>query len=803
MDTAPIPLNRSRLAARIILAFAILTLTLLGLSRISFDVDVLKMLPQGLPQVKGLGFFLKNFAQADQLILTVETDTAEATEKVASEIAAHLEGRPDLARLVVSQPPWETHPADFGELAAYLAINQPKEAFGELVRRLTPAQRPTTLAKALEEITESVSPQDVALAGYDPYGIVPSLKETGLMSPAQASEFVSADGTFRVLYVHSAHSLKNYKEAIQWIGAIKKSVNPWRVLPGVTLGFTGEPSFVADISSAMEWDMSSSSAVTLLLIALVFWACYRRATPLFGLQLMLAIVFAVSLGAAGLFLKHLTVIGVGCAAIMIGLSVDYGYFIFQRSLHHNGSVAELRRHCWQYIAWTSGTTAAAFFSLNLSSLPGLSQLGNLVGIGVVTGAAVMLTLFAPLAMSYRRKAQPHSLSRIEGVLASPALAKVGFYCTLGLVVVLLGVLFTKGAPVTEFTPGYLRPRHSDAYTALDRLSLKLADNRDLLHLVIEGDSERQVLERLKAAEKTIATEQTRGHLVSHLTPLMLWPDADAQSANLELAARIARDPAGLREAALQAGFTEDALKLTEQILLHWSEWAKLPSKSLPIWPDSPSARWILSRVSSRAQGHFLAAGMVTPVLGQEAALLETLKLPGTFLVSWSLLGNSLQQVVPRELVAIMLTLSGLVLLLLAFALRSARALVCFVVTTGLVLACLAAVMSLLGMSWNIFNIAAILLLLGTGTDYSILILLSLRRNGGDVEATRKELFLVVSLCATSAAAGFGTIGWANHLGLAVLGQTCAIGLVLDALISLFLLPPAWRALARLGAGQKR
>ena len=92
---------------------------------------------------------------------------------------------------------------------------------------------------------------------------------------------------------------------------------------------------------------------------------------------------------------------------------------------------------------------------------------------------------------------------------------------------------------------------------------------------------------------------------------------------------------------------------------------------------------------------------------------------------------------------------------------------------------------------DVAALSAILLLLGTGTDYSILLLLALKRNGGDVPGARRELGLVIFLCASSAAAGFGSLAWAGNLGLASLGQTCALGLLIDAIISLFLLPRAW------------
>ena len=189
-------------------------------------------------------------------------------------------------------------------------------------------------------------------------------------------------------------------------------------------------------------------------------------------------------------------------------------------------------------------------------------------------------------------------------------------------------------------------------------------------------------------------------------------------------------------------------------------------------------------------------GMVTPMPGHEDEVTQAVQSDGTWLVSWNQLGRELRRVIPREFGHVILALSALVIVLLLIAYRNLLAVGLFVLTTALVLACLAGAMSLLGMSWNFFNLAALLLLLGTGTDYSILLLLALQRNGGDAPAAQRELGLVICLCAFSASAGFGTISWANHIGLASLGQTCALGLIIDALISLFLLPQAWRLLHR-------
>jgi predicted RND superfamily exporter protein len=769
----------------IALGIALLAYTLAGLSRISFNVDILKLLPTGLPEVKGLSLFLKQ--QPNELIITIENPVADDAEADANLLADELSKHPDLVKRAIARAPWEKNPAGLSELLACLVLNEPPEKIRELVARIAPGQAEKTLQDTLEKLSESISPQEIAMRSYDPFNLAEPLSGAGVMSGAQKSEFSSADGTFHVLYVEAPKHFRNYKEIIAWIKQIKRIVAD-AGLHSPQIGYTGEPAFVADISASTEWDMMSSGFVTLFLIGLIFWICYRRARPLFELQAMLALIFTFSLATAGLFLSQLTVIGVGCAAIMIGLSVDYGYFVYQRAQHHAGTVRELQRQCFQNIAWTAGTTAAAFFALNLSSLPGLSQLGNLVGIGVVIGAFVMLGVFAPLTMRFHRRSGDHPARFVERLFASPKFLRGGAVAALLIVAVLLGALVVKGPPGADFTARSLHPRNSGAYIAMDRLYARLMDDRNLLSLVVTGNDENQVLARLRAAEAKLAAAEASGHTHRFRTALPLWPVPENQRANLPILAPLVSELPRLKRATEDAGFKDEAFALTESVLHQWSAWS---GAKLPIWPANETSHWIYRRLANHTDGHYLALGLVEPAPGHEAALAAAVESEGVYLVSWNQLGSVLKRQIPREFGRVIAGLLGILLLLLAIAFRSARAVALFVVTSGLVFVCLAGAMTLLGMTWNFFNLAAILLLLGTGTDYSILLLLALRRNGGHAAAAQRELGLVICLCVASASSGFGTISWANNLGLASLGQTCALGLLIDALISVFLLPPAW------------
>ncbi len=756
-----------------------------GLSRISFNVDILKLLPIHLPQVEGLGIFLKTFSLPNELIVTITAPDSTSAGQVAEELTARLRARPDLVRRAVSEAPWEKNPGDMAELLAVLLLNQPPSEVRALVEKMSSENAPATVRETLEKLNDSFSPQEVALLSYDPYRLSAALSESGLMATASQSEFSSADGTFRVLYVEAAPVLTNYKKAIAWINEIKGIARGANLPPNIQIGFTGEPSFVADISSTMEWDMASSGFITLLVIALIFWSCYRRAKPLLDLQFMLALIFAISLAAAGLFLKQLTVIGVGFASIMIGLSVDYGYLIYQKSLRHEGTLRELQMACLQNIMWTAGTTAAAFFALNLSSLPGLSQLGNLVGIGVIVGGAVMLLVFAPIAMKWK-KVTPREVW-LEKKMRSPEFLRGAFWLTVLLVAGLGSALVFRGLPQVDASAQSLRPRHSEAYEAMDVLSARLTDETSLLSLVVTGSSEQEVWEKLTLTEKKIREAKAAGDVLNFRSPLPLWPAPENQRINLAELQPLAHELPRLRETVLAAGFTEPSFLLTAKVLETIANW-----KNPPIWPENEASQWIYRRIAKRTDGKFVALGIVTPLAGREDAVVRAVQSPGVWLVSWNQLGSELQRVIPGEFQRLILGLLGIVLLLLGFAFGGVRDLLVLLTTLGLVFISLLGAMSWLGMSWNFFNLAAILLLLGTGIDYAILLLLALKRNGGDIPAARQSLGLVIFLCAGSAAAGFGTISWANNQGLASLGQTCALGLAIDALVSVFLLPEIWK-----------
>src|SRR5436190_1815608 len=75
----------------------------LGLIRLHLDVEVLNLLPDDEPTVQGLKIYQQHFANARELIVTLETTNAEVTGEIANSIAKALRHETNFVTSVVWQ----------------------------------------------------------------------------------------------------------------------------------------------------------------------------------------------------------------------------------------------------------------------------------------------------------------------------------------------------------------------------------------------------------------------------------------------------------------------------------------------------------------------------------------------------------------------------------------------------------------------------------------------------------------------------------------------------------------------------
>src|SRR5438445_13490490 len=91
-----------------------------GLFRLRLDVEVLDLLPSDIPAVTGLKLYQQHFANARELILTLETADPELTENGAHAVAERLRKETNLVAKAIWEPLWLEQPGLVDELIGYL-----------------------------------------------------------------------------------------------------------------------------------------------------------------------------------------------------------------------------------------------------------------------------------------------------------------------------------------------------------------------------------------------------------------------------------------------------------------------------------------------------------------------------------------------------------------------------------------------------------------------------------------------------------------------------------------------------------
>src|SRR5439155_24309714 len=131
------------------------------------------------------------------------------------------------------------------------------------------------------------------------------------------------------------------------------------------------------------------------------------------------------------------------------------------------------------------------------------------------------------------------------------------------------------------------------------------------------------------------------------------------------------------------------------------------------------------------------------------------------------------EVVQRDRLRVLVPMICLLLISLWLAFRRVSEVLLSLATLAFSGLCLLTIMRCAGWSWNLLNLTALPLLLGSGVDYSIHMQLALRRHCGDVTATRRVIGRALFLCAATTVVGFGSLAWSSNAGLASLGKICA------------------------------
>ncbi|MFC1762692.1 MMPL family transporter [Planctomycetota bacterium] len=792
----------------LLLAFGLATVN------IHFNADIFSLLPAHSPTVQGLKRYQREFGSSQEVIVAITGFSSESIHSGAEQIAQLLQEN-QLSDQVVWQSPFREDVTALGELLAYLWINESPRDFNTLLERFDPNRLTAQLEDVLERMATSFNAEEVGRLAYDPLGFLTVADR--LAAHENGDLFVSENGLFRILYARYPGDSPGYWQYRRWLAKIKSTVTQaqeqGQLSPELVVRYTGIPAFVDDFGSRMLKDLIMAAVTTMIMVMVLFWWAHRRWRPMAWLATLLVSALALTVLAGAVLFGSLSTISLGFAAILLGLAADYGLIVYQEyRTHPERSTSELRRLLAPSILWAAATTAGAFLMVARSSLPGLTQLGVLVAVGILVVTVLVLTAFiASIKKSVVSDSMQQDRCGSGGFKILTTKVPV-WPATVGLTVgSLLVVLFVT--PTIETNVESLQFKDITAQHVHDdvnaNIQAKVQGSEHDFWVIISGKSEDEVKEGLARVKQGVETAQQGGVSLMAKLPDALWPDIVAQQQNCPILSQVLSERERIGQQLSDAGFDIDAMTLADSVFDTWQVYRERSESadglSAALWPQSDSGRWLFGQFASPFGEEVLALGLLafdsTTAKSQMVELVDELNgFDGVQVVSWSLLADSLAETMIGDARNVILPMVIVLVVLLGLAFRDVRDMALSFMTLIFTLLCLTAVMALLGWSWNLMNMTALPLLLGAGVDYSIHIQLALKRYQGNTVDVYRSVGSAILLCGASTAAAFTSLGFASNPGVASLGRVAALGIVIANGTALFLLPGWWHTMRRQKVG---
>lgn len=767
--------------------FFLAVLLLLAGRWIQLDADPLHVLPHHVPEIQARKIYQREFLAQDDLVIAIRAHEDASALELAKNLASSLSKKfPELEERIQVLYPWEYPDAaeGLGQLAAMSWLQAPEE-LATLAEALASSDSvELLLQESMETLASTFSPgPEEALLALDPLQL--SRRMEFPMTPQAFTEGISlGTDSIRALFLDFPGNRNDAFNTQQWLSKIDEHLQQWKEdnpREFSELITTGYAPYALELKTAMKKELTLSAALTTTLVGILFLLVYRRILPFLGVILTLSLTALGTLLVASLIYGPLNSISIGFAAILIALVVDYTIMV-----QHERSQTDQAHTMVKPILWAATTTALVFLGLNLSSIPGISQLGTLVGLGLAIGATLSLTYFRSLTRSMKLPL-PRSAPRIS---LPPKWALIG---ALALLISCGGILHKQGLPPIDNNPDNMLPRHMESVSTYQNLEAELrSESGAPMTLLIHSSSAQEIDKAFEALDSFIRSSSTPSPQV--ISGHAWWPQKNSPQ-TLQKFNTLALSAQNTALPALEESFTEDALAFLQGAIHYWEQCAE---QSIPPPPSSLAAQKILHRLirpEIPAAKVILAHedGTWNP---QDIRQLQSFadQSPNITLLGWDQLGPVLQRLYQQDLIKVLLPMVSILLLLLVLVFRSWQGILLTIASLCMSALVLLSLMNLFHIRWNQINLMAIPLILGAGLDYNIHLQWALRSGQRSLHALSRTLGTAIVVCGLSTAGGFASLAGSLHPGLASLGQTCALGIFSTFAVTLILLPGWWKAI---------
>lgn len=768
---------------KVSLFILLLLLSVVGIFRLKFQTDLTSILPSEVAQVESVKPFHQHFDDDHQVVILLRCPNDKVYPEDIEDLAAYLSKKHPNSE-ALSESIFESSPALFAQEVARTWATSKPEIVTELSANLqnTPQLR-DALHELKNKIKNSFQSGEAIRHSYDPLGFI---RHPGLMELAESEySFESDNGETRFLFLKRKKTLnESYKDDATWVSQVRDSIEEWVTEnDGIfTYGITGGPAYNAEIGAGMEKDLLGTVGITIALISILFLLLQREFKQLVLLIFTVSLTFFLTLGIAGWIIPSLNMLSIAFAAILLGLVIDYTVVLLREERHTTKDRKNIRRDMRSSILLAALTTSLVFSVLLMSSFPGVRQLGILIVLGLSCGAAVTLYI-VPRYLEKNNRPAPAT--------TRPHKNKLGKYALTFPLILMGASIFltaTKGAPQFEFSLSSLQPKSSESAKVQTEISDTFSSWSELRTVIFaQADSAADLEQKLNRAQKEAKTLVKSGFLQEALLPAQMVPYSGSYEKNIVRLKSIAEKWDTLLQVAQEEGFTTSAMHFDEAVINEIKALPNTYEDFTKISRPEPLTKGMIAENDGKLyfRGNVVLTEPLTP-----AHLSQVLPLNsnGITMTGWGTLSAVLEPLVRSDFRKIFLPASTIILLSLGLVFRNLKDTLLSSLILLSSLSALNALMSVMGMSWNLLNCIAFPLTIGIGIDYSIHLIFALRKQEKTGGSIWRGVGAAIIFCGFSSVIGFGSLIFTNNELIQSLGIVCALGVLITMVLTLVTIP---------------
>ncbi len=823
----------------VFIAFAVfVVLSAVLISRLSFNTDMLNLLPQEDPAVRTYVETLQDFGSSTYLLVAIRIPEGAVTDPYET-LADRLAGK--LARL----PELKSVQHKIGEPRELLATFYPKALlFLDAAGRKALEERLSDqgIERHVRELRRQlITPQGISakeLLQMDPFGL----------SDVFLGRLQSSRGSLRVdwtsgYYLSGDHRLLlilaepvRPPQDIEFVERLANQVDrvvaevreewgeigvPGSKAPEVVVG--GPHLTALGDAALIRRDMFLNLGTAVPSVLLFFWFTFRRpSTLMYALLPMiagLALTFAFAEVAIGSLSSATSVV----AALLAGLGIDfvivsYGRYIEerQRGATLDEALLAMTGSNGRAVLVGAVTTTVTFWAFLFTRFTGLRQMGLLTGTGILFCVlSVFLLLPAMFAWSedhhIRRKTQPtlflHSFGS-EGLMRA-SLRHPWVTCLIGVAITLAALALAVNIEFDE-SMKTMRPKGNRGIAVAEEVGKTFGSGFDSMMVILTADTPEEVIELSGRAAHGAQRMVDTGTLYGYSGATSLIPPPSQQREALAWIERerngaldLDRIRATFARATAAEGLRAEGFAPGLDLL------AEAASLQGPVgyesFQDSPQTRLLLERYLRKTDRGWKGAVYLYPLdnrwrrepppdalhlvqkLGPQAAL------SGTNVVNQRVRALVLEDAWIAGVIGVVLVAA---LIWMDFKSLSRTLASLAPLTVGLIW--MVGAMVLVKTPMNFINIFVTTMIIGIGVDYGVHILHRFREVQDlprpEFEKGIVETGKAVVAASVSTIFGFGSIMFSHYPGLQSTGKVAILGATTTCLVAITLVPAilSWR-----------